>query len=1051
MSHNDTFVSAFNSYLLSGQFTTTVKTSIDHSAAFGHEIGPTAITYDGTNPGIAGEAASSADKLYLISGVFSSTLKDSQETTVFTAGAMQGGSLDNTNTTVITSAANRALYLSSGKFSVTIKTSASLTSFDTNITGVTFDETNTTIVGNAAGGFTDTKLWLLSGQFSTTIKDSEDISGIDTIPEDVDYDGTNTLWIGDEANKAYLTSGQFTATIKTSVSTSGLSVVAIATEAAMMAVHVAGTAVSSTQADIIAGGGTIILTLETGRLAPTNDTWGATMGANNAVTQALIDNLTSSGAEANGWNNIVRAGLTFSDVTRDSDSQVTILLPAFGSYSITISEVITATVPATTLTGGNGPFDGTPVITVSPPAGNNDTVWSGAGDEKLYLQSGQFTSTIKDSEDVSAVTTPGSVATDGTDCPWMGSANDKAYLQSGQFTSTVKTSLDMTAVDSDMNGISVDETPNTPVMGNSANKMFLMSGQFSLTVKDSESTGTIDLTPTGISEDGTNTPWSGQLNLTTFTDTLYLQSGQFTSTLKTSLNVGAIDSVVNDLSFSNGTGDTPMIGSANDKLYLLSGQFSTTIHDSEDVSAVDSSPNGIDVNDRYVASGPLALAVSGTIVMSKAETDIVAGADTIVLIVSGDTWVATLGADNAITQALIDGLLSDKNQTNGWNNIVKDGLTAAQVTRTSDTIVTITLPAFSTYDISGTETITVTAPATALSGAVALVGAPTFDITATPPPRALPRRIAAGNQDQFINFISPDGTVYAMNTPHQFGRWVISDSGKGTPPINYIDQRGPFQDGATVKDFFLGPRVIQMLIRQEFRDRLDWWDGRAALLDILRPNRQTVATGVEPFLLEWCLPDGTRRRISVFIAEGPRFEPRQLRVWDEHAFQEVLRFIAHDPLFFDPTEVSVSFSLSLGSHLVFPITFPIQFGSGIVSDSVNVTYSGTWETFPIIEIAGPLENPIITNTTTDEKLEFTIDIPAGRTVTIDLTYGNKSVVDDLGTNLIGKLSADSDLATFHIAPIPEAVGGVNVITLTGLNPTGSTSVILKYFTRFFGI
>ncbi len=1051
MSHNrDTFVGFFDLFLTSGQFSTTIKTSIDISVSFGHEFSPNGFSYDGTDFGVSGEAASAADKLYLVSGVFSSTLKDSQETTAFTAGAMQGASIDNTNTSVITSAASRALYLASGKFTATIKTSVSLTGFDSNMKGVAFDETNTTITGNAGGGFTDTKLWLLSGQFSTTIKDSEDVVAIDNDPEDVDYDGTNTLWIGDEANKAYLTSGQFTATIKTSQSMSGLGVVAIATEAAHMVVDVTGTAVGSTQADIIAGGGTIILTLATGRLDPTNDTWGATMGADNAVTQALIDNLTSSGVEANGWNNVVRAGLTFSDVTRDSDTQVTILLPAFGSYAITATEVITATVLATTLTGGNGPFAGEPVITVSPPAGNNDTVWSGAGDEKLYLQSGQFTSTIKDSEDVSGVSTPVSIATDATDTPWLDTV-DKAFIQSGQFTSTIKTSLSFTATDSDMGGISVDQTPNTPLMGNSANKMWLMSGQFSTTIKDSEGIGAIDLTPRGISEDGTNTPWCGQLNTTTFTDTVYLQSGQFTSTLKTSLNVGAIDSIVGDISFSNGTGDTPIIGAANDKLYLLSGQFSTTIHDSEDVSAVDSSPNGIDVNDRYVASGPLALVVSGTIVLSKTEADIVAGADTIVLILSGDTWVATLGADNAITQALIDGLLSDKNQTNGWNNIVKDGLNAAQVTRTTDTIVTITLPAFSTYNISGTETITVTAPAVALSGAVALLGAPTFDITATPPPRATPRRIAAGNQDQFINLISPDGTSYAMNTPHQFGRWVISDSGKGTPPIDYIVQRGPFQDGATVKDFFLGPRVIQMLIRQEFRDRLDWWDGRAALLDILRPNRQTVATGVEPFLLEWCLPDGTRRRISVFIAEGPRFEPRQLRVWDEHAFQEVLRFIAHDPLFFDPTEVSVAFSLGLGSDLVFPITFPIQFGSGIVSDSVSVTYTGTWETFPIIEIAGPLENPIITNTTTDEKLEFTIDIPAGRTVTIDLTYGNKSVVDDLGTNLIGKLSADSDLATFHIAPVPEAPGGVNVITLTGLNPTGSTSVILKYFTRFFGI
>ena len=304
---------------------------------------------------------------------------------------------------------------------------------------------------------------------------------------------------------------------------------------------------------------------------------------------------------------------------------------------------------------------------------------------------------------------------------------------------------------------------------------------------------------------------------------------------------------------------------------------------------------------------------------------------------------------------------------------------------------------------------------------------------------------------EYVNIISPDGEAYPLNTPHQFGRWIISDSGKGTPPIDYIIQRGPFQDGATVKDFFLAPRVIQLLIRQEFCDRLDLWDGRAALLDIIRPNRQLVATAVVPFQLEWCFPDGTRRRIECFISEGPRFEPRQLNVWDENAFQEVLRFICYNPLFFDPTRVDVSFALGLDTELVFPITFPIEFGGGVISDSQSITYVGTWESFPTIVITGPIENPVITNTTTDEKIDLQMVISAGRTVTIDLEYGAKSIVDDLGANLIGNLSPDSDLATFHIAPNPEATNGVNVLTLTGTNPTGATSVQIQFFTRYFGL
>lgn len=329
-----------------------------------------------------------------------------------------------------------------------------------------------------------------------------------------------------------------------------------------------------------------------------------------------------------------------------------------------------------------------------------------------------------------------------------------------------------------------------------------------------------------------------------------------------------------------------------------------------------------------------------------------------------------------------------------------------------------------------------------------------------PPSSATPRamhspggsfnRVLSGGAGGFISYITPDGREYPLHTPHQFGRWVVSFTGFGTPPIDYITQRGPFQHGVTVKDFFLRPRAIQLLIRQAFCDRTAWWAGRAALLNEIRPNRQATATATVPGILRIVETDGTIRDLSVFITEGPRFEPRVSGEWDEWAFMEVLRFIAHDPVAFDPTEVTATFAIVLAASLVFPITFPITFGSGVVDDTLVIAYPGTWLTFPVITIVGPIELPRIDNNTTGEKIEFTIDIAPGRTITIDLTEGNKTVVDDLGINLIGAITPDSDLGTFHIAPDPEAPGGINTLRLRGDNPTGATSVSLAYFERYFG-
>jgi len=79
---------------------------------------------------------------------------------------------------------------------------------------------------------------------------------------------------------------------------------------------------------------------------------------------------------------------------------------------------------------------------------------------------------------------------------------------------------------------------------------------------------------------------------------------------------------------------------------------------------------------------------------------------------------------------LINGIDSDQAEAAGWDAVVKTGLTFNEVTRTSATVVTITLPAFASYDITTKETITVTVPATAVASGGPITATPTFDIFA---------------------------------------------------------------------------------------------------------------------------------------------------------------------------------------------------------------------------------------------------------------------------------------------------------------------------------
>ena len=110
----------------------------------------------------------------------------------------------------------------------------------------------------------------------------------------------------------------------------------------------------------MAGTSDIVLTL-------TDDTWHANIGADSAETTALITNLDSAGTETLGWDAVVKAGLTFSDVARTTDSVVTITLPAFSTYDLTADETITATVPASALVQSGSAIGATPTFTVTAP------------------------------------------------------------------------------------------------------------------------------------------------------------------------------------------------------------------------------------------------------------------------------------------------------------------------------------------------------------------------------------------------------------------------------------------------------------------------------------------------------------------------------------------------------------------------------------------------------------------------------------------------------------------------------------------------------------
>ena len=254
-----------------------------------------------------------------------------------------------------------------------------------------------------------------------------------------------------------------------------------------------------------------------------------------------------------------------------------------------------------------------------------DTPWVGSVDSKLYLQSGQFTTTLLTSADIGDVNTqPRGITFDGNNTPWADTFTEKLFLTSGQFSSTIKTEQNIGGVDVSITGISFDGT-DTPWCGNDANKLYLTAGQFSSTILTSADITTVDTAPVGISFDGTNTPWAGSE-----ADKLYLSTGQFSTSVVTSQSIGGVDNSVSGISF-DGT-NTPWCGNEAGKLYLNAGQFSSTILDSVDISGVDASVADICTNAvsaRVSQSIVFVRELDNTIAFGQISSDVVVYSETL--------------------------------------------------------------------------------------------------------------------------------------------------------------------------------------------------------------------------------------------------------------------------------------------------------------------------------------------------------------------------------------------------------------------------------------
>ena len=255
-------------------------------------------------------------------------------------------------------------------------------------------------------------------------------------------------------------------------------------------------------------------------------------------------------------------------------------------------------------------------------------------------------------------------------------------------------------------------------------------------------------------------------------------------------------------------------------------------------------------------------------------------------------------------------------------------------------------------------------------------------------------------------FTNPNAVALNLNDGVNFH--VIGRDGFGSAPADRHYRRAPFQRGSTF-----------IAARSRLREMTLYLLAVGTSLTTLETRERTLAETLNPELGDGTLTitraDGAVRAIRCGVASGLDFPADAVTGF---ARKVPLVLEAADPLFYDPTPVTVTFT-GQGSGLSFAQSFPWQFTTSgpVFGTTYTLAYTGAAPTLPVIELDGPLVNPVVMNVSTGQFLRFNYTIPSGGVLKIDAGWGQKSAkATAYGSefNVLHTLTSDS--AFWSIGP-----------------------------------
>ena len=253
--------------------------------------------------------------------------------------------------------------------------------------------------------------------------------------------------------------------------------------------------------------------------------------------------------------------------------------------------------------------------------------------------------------------------------------------------------------------------------------------------------------------------------------------------------------------------------------------------------------------------------------------------------------------------------------------------------------------------------------------------------------------------------------------------------GVGTVVMNM--ERSPFQDGAFLTGTYFEPRYVEFEIII-LGNNSQQAERRRQLLKIFNPKLEGTLTVTDDNNNNYTITG--RAEEIVFPSEvGDSTSP-------SHQVA-LISIVAPDP-FFKGQEYTLILGAFIGGWQ-FPFKFPLQWGTMAKFRDINNDGDAPAPLF--IELVGELENVLIENQTTGEKVHLDVLIEDGERIEIDTEAKTVIKIDNLGnrTNAFPFLTIDSTLFSLAV--------GENVLNYSADVEGSNARVIIAYKKRYIGI